>query len=666
MNDAQRRHLLVTLRQIDEALAEADQRLAPGAAERLFPPWQADAAPVQRQRNADFARRLRTALRSVLDRLGIAMPGPTISGIWSARTQLMVAQVALAELEPKRLAGYGAVADEDARELRAAVAELSDWLDRMESYLGQGPDQDLAARLARIGPGTPGADALAELERILSSHGLVGFRPALAQLAERLAAPGLEVAVFGRVKAGKSSLLNRLLEAEVLPVGVTPVTEIPVRLVHGPTPIGQVEFTDAAAERFALARLAEFVSTQQNPGNRRHVTRLEVELPAPLLANGIVFVDTPGVGLADDSAAAETLAYLPRCDLGLVLVDASATLTDADVALVDALRHAGAEAQVLLAKADLLAGQDLERSLDFFRRRLAERLGAAIPVYPVSTRPEAAALTDGWLESALRPWLAAGLRHAGDSQARKFALLRDAVRTALVRRMTASEDHGTEADAIRRRAAGRALGEGLARLNEAQRMPLAEIVGLDGLAGAALDEAAHNAALIWNEERVPEFDAAALVEASAQARAGVAASAAARQLADLRAMARVALAEANGTLPDDLPRPTGLPVMDAAGSLPPFKMHRPILAFAGEPALRHSLRLAMREAGLDQRLADAFRAYGRRLDAWRLVALDELKTAFLAQREFATGAEEGKTDVPAEDEGIAADIRRLDEIGFNV
>jgi GTP-binding protein EngB required for normal cell division len=666
MNDNQIRHLVATLRQIDEALAEADQRLAPGAAERLFPPWLADAAPVQRQRNADFARRLRAALRSVLDRLGIAVPGATISGIWSARTQLMMAQVALAELEPKRLAGYGAVADEDAREMRAAVAELSDWLDRMESYLAQGPGQDLVARLARIGPGSPRAEALAELERIISTQGLVGFRPALAQLAERLAAPGLEVAVFGRVKAGKSSLLNRLLDAEVLPVGVMPVTEIPVRLVHGPAPIGQVEFTDAAAERFDLARLAEFVSAHQNPGNLRHVTRLVVELPAPLLADGIVFVDTPGVGLADDPAAAETLAYLPRCDLGLVLVDAAATLTDADVALVDLLRHAGAEAQVLLAKADLLAGQDLERSLDFIRRRLAERLGAAIPVHPVSARPEAAALTGRWLESTLRPWLADGLRHAGEIQARKFALLRDAVRAALVRRMAASEGHGTEADAARHRASGRALGEALARLDEARRAPPAEIDGLAGSAGAALDEAAHNAALIWNEERTPGFDATALVEASAQARAGVAASAAARQLIDLRAMARATLAEANGSLADDLPRPTGLPVLDAAGALPPFKAHRPlVLGLAGEAALRLALRHWMRETGLDRRLVEVFRAYGHRLDAWRLAALDELKTAFLAQREFAAGADEMPFDRLAPTTGIAADIRRLDEIGFD-
>lgn len=667
MNDAQRNRLLVTFRRLDELLADAVAHLGPGAAERLFPPWLADAAPIQQKRSADYARRLRSAMRAALDRLGLALPSAETSGVWSARSLLMEAQVVVAELEPSRLAGYGQVADADARELRVAIAELSNWLDEMERYLAQGPGEALAARLRRIGIDGADTDALAELERIIAAHGLIGFRPALEQLAERLAAQGLEVAVFGRVKAGKSSLLNRLLDTDVLPTGVVPVTEIPVRLTHGAAPLGHAEFTDAAAESFDLARLAEFVTAQQNPGNVRHVTRLTVELPAPLLKDGITFVDTPGVGLAENLAAAETWAYLPRCDLGLVLVDAAATLTDADVVLVDALRHAGAEVQVLLAKADLLNSPDLERSLDFIRRQLTERLGADVPVHPVSARDETSALTDRWLESALRPRLADGRRLAAAALARKFALLRDGVRSALARRLAATAGGEAAAESARRRERKRMLGEALARLGEAKTAPPEEIAALVGLNGTVLDEAAHNSAVIWSQSGARDFDTTALIEAAAQSHAGVAASAAARQIGELRALARAALVEADRYAPADLPRPAGLPVMDVAGALPHFIVHRPtVFGLAGEAGLRHALRHRMQDAGLEQRLADLYRSYGRQLEVWRQAALAELTRVFVAQRELALGADAGDSAPPAAGAGLAADIRRIDAINVNV
>lgn len=667
MNEAQSSRLLVTFRRLDELLAEAVARLGPGATERLFPPWVADAAPIQRKRSADYARRLRSAMRAALDRLGLAMPSVATSGVWSARALLMEAQVAVAELEPSRLGGYGEVSDADARELRAMIAELSNWLDELERYLAQGPSEALAVRLRRIGINGPDTDALAELERIISAHGLIGFHSALEQLAERLATQGLEVAVFGRVKAGKSSLLNRLLDTDVLPIGVVPMTEIPVRITHGAAPLGRAEFTDAAAETFDLARLAEFVTAQQNPGNVRHVTRLTVELPAPLLKDGITFVDTPGVGLAENLAAAETWAYLPRCDLGLVLVDAAATLTDADVALVDALRHAGAETQVLLAKADLLSGQDLERSLDFIRRQLAERLGADVPVHPVSARDETAALTDRWRESALRPLLADGRRLAAAALARKFALLRDGVRSALARRLAATAGGDAAAESARWRERKRVVGEALARLGETKTAPPEEIAALAGLNGTVLDEAAHNSAVIWHQSGTRDFDATALIEAAAQSHAGVAASAAARQIGELRALARAALAEADRRAPEDLPRAAGLPVMDVAGALPRFIVHRPTLfGLAGEAGLRLALRHRMRDTGLEQALADVYRSYGRQLESWRQAALDELTRAFVAQRELALGVDAGDPAPPAAGAELAADIRRIDAINVNV
>ena len=104
-----------------------------------------------------------------------------------------------------------------------------------------------------------------------------------------------------------------------------------------------------------IARLPEFVAEQFNPGNQKHVTKILVHLDSPRLRDGVIFVDTPGLGSLATRGAAETIAYLPRCDLGVVLIDAGSTLTPDDLQTIQILYEAAIPATVLLSKADILA-----------------------------------------------------------------------------------------------------------------------------------------------------------------------------------------------------------------------------------------------------------------------------------------------------------------------
>jgi hypothetical protein len=102
-----------------------------------------------------------------------------------------------------------------------------------------------------------------------------------------------------------------------------------------------------------------------------------VKLPSPRLREGIAFVDTPGVGSLALAGGAETVAYLPRCDLGVVLVVAVTTLNHEDLALeVDTTA-----ARQVLDEADEAIRRARERSLDWWesRRNLAEGLPGSSP-----------------------------------------------------------------------------------------------------------------------------------------------------------------------------------------------------------------------------------------------------------------------------------------------
>jgi small GTP-binding protein len=270
--------------------------------------------------------------------------------------------------------------------------------------------------------------AMPESPRISAVHAI---RTALDTALARLEDQRFEVAVFGRVSAGKSSLLNHLMGQTVLPVGVTPITAIPTRVTYGATASVDVEFADRRAERVDLDRLGDFVTEQQNPANAKHVTRIVVHVPAPRLQEGIVFVDTPGLGSLATSGAAETLAYLPRCDLAVVLIDAASTLTEDDIATLHRLQQAAIPAMVVLSKADLVSADDRDRAVAYTSRQLSTERGTPVAVRAISTAAGSEGLLDAWIEDDLRPLLARHRELAHASVLRKIGALRASAEAAL-------------------------------------------------------------------------------------------------------------------------------------------------------------------------------------------------------------------------------------------
>ena len=202
-------------------------------------------------------------------------------------------------------------------------------------------------------------------------------------LLDRMESAAFEVGVFGRVSSGKSSLLNYILQTDVLPIGVAghgnPNTHQPRACWRS-----RIEFAEAQPQIISFSELPEFATEQKNPGNKKHVTRIFVKLPSDRLAEGVTFVDTPGLGSLAVAGAEGTIAYLPRCDLGIVLIDASAGLTQDDLVVVQALYQAGASAMILISKADLFSAADREQMIAYVKANLREQLRVDPPVHAVS------------------------------------------------------------------------------------------------------------------------------------------------------------------------------------------------------------------------------------------------------------------------------------------
>jgi hypothetical protein len=294
-NDNHQRYLATRLLHLDESIAEALQKLAPPEEGALSQRYVADASLAQRRILQDYQAQLRFVIRRFIQQYQIPQRRTAVSGLKAFHVALTFAQIAVEELRPSYMAGYGALDAPDAQAADRLSADLQALLARMSAYLVQGQGGGLATRLEELDATREESALLRELDRIITDHGLVDLRAPLQRLIERAASPRFEIAVFGRVSAGKSSLLNWWLGAAVLPTGVTPITAVPTAIIRGDA--ARVILTRALtrATEVPLEDLARYVTEEGNPGNREGILKLVIQLPAERLQPEICLVDTPGL-----------------------------------------------------------------------------------------------------------------------------------------------------------------------------------------------------------------------------------------------------------------------------------------------------------------------------------------------------------------------------------
>jgi GTP-binding protein EngB required for normal cell division len=197
----------------------------------------------------------------------------------------------------------------------------------------------------------------------------------------------LNIAVFGRFKAGKSSFLNHLFARQLLPVGVIPVTAVVTEVQYGPRERAEVVYLDGHTEPIPLDRVSDFVSEDRNPENARQAAVVRVELPSMERYRGIRFVDTPGLESVLEHNTEASLDWLPNVGLALVAVGVDPPLSQSDIELIRNLSRFTPNISLLLTKVDVLAESERIQVEEFVRKQLARYWSGPVQVFPYSVRP---------------------------------------------------------------------------------------------------------------------------------------------------------------------------------------------------------------------------------------------------------------------------------------
>ncbi|MCA1959314.1 MAG: dynamin family protein [Desulfomonile sp.] len=237
----------------------------------------------------------------------------------------------------------------------------------------------------------------------------------LLALRTRLEEGRFHLAVLGQFKRGKSTLLNAFLGQELLPTSVVPLTAIPTFLEYGPGTRIRVCYQDQRpAKEYAgksieelIEVLKEIVTEEGNPKNRLGVQQVDITHPATILQHGVVLIDTPGIGSTFTHNTEATLNFLPQCDAALFVVSADPPLSEVEAEFLEKVRSRVARLFFIFNKVDYLSEQEREAAIAFFRKVLAEKMGATDdhPIFCVSARRGLSArLSDNsrlWAESGL-------------------------------------------------------------------------------------------------------------------------------------------------------------------------------------------------------------------------------------------------------------------------
>ena len=115
--------------------------LDPQGRRSIFSSELCDALPEHYQVFREELTQLRAAMREFLVEHGFHLPRPSISSIWSARTAVMAALVALEECGSSSMSCYGDLSPEAAKALDAGLQRLKQPLARLQARLAEAAEK---------------------------------------------------------------------------------------------------------------------------------------------------------------------------------------------------------------------------------------------------------------------------------------------------------------------------------------------------------------------------------------------------------------------------------------------------------------------------------------------------------------------------------------------
>lgn len=215
---------------------------------------------------------------------------------------------------------------------------------------------------------------------------------------KRLVEGKLLVVVCGEFKEGKSSLINALLNEandDLFPVDADIATGIVSTIAYGEREkitviLGEPGKEQEQKKQIQRREIDDYANEQSNKGNRRQARMLVIESPNQKLKDGLVLVDTPGVGGLNTQHTGITYSFIPEADAILFVSDVKNPLSADELKFLKFIadRCPNVIPNIIFVVTKIDSKPDYETIVANNREKLAQvlqRPGHEIPIIPVSS-----------------------------------------------------------------------------------------------------------------------------------------------------------------------------------------------------------------------------------------------------------------------------------------
>ncbi|WP_373229645.1 dynamin family protein [Cohnella sp.] len=192
--------------------------------------------------------------------------------------------------------------------------------------------------------------ALERMSILAKSHGDAVHAEKFRELSDKLKLNRLTVAFCGHFSAGKSSLVNALCGAVLLPASPIPTSANVVTIING-RPSAKTVFRDSNGTVFP-ARQIQVEQLHDFAVDGEGVTSIEVSYPIPLLGEHMAIVDTPGVDSTDDAHRAATESALHLADVVFYVTDYNHVQSEVNFRFLRSLARWGKPTYVIVNQID--------------------------------------------------------------------------------------------------------------------------------------------------------------------------------------------------------------------------------------------------------------------------------------------------------------------------
>ena len=136
------------------------------------------------------------------------------------------------------------------------------------------------------------------------------------------------IPVLGMQGMGKSTLINALLEENILPNEADETTCVPVEIKYGEIEHADVYFKDSSQSLVVhtIDELRDYVDNNFNPGNEKGVFRIVLYRKRDILKSGIIIVDLPGVGSVTAANEETTNKYIQNLCTAIFVIPTVPTI----------------------------------------------------------------------------------------------------------------------------------------------------------------------------------------------------------------------------------------------------------------------------------------------------------------------------------------------------